>query len=231
MTDAQWRAAGAALRQIHEVGLPAAGFPSLRTETFDPAGYRRVVFALEAEHIGAEGGDQFARALRASWRAHQSTIHLAMASLETLAGVLQRRSGPQVLCHADLHPGNIIRAQDNRVFVIDWDDVMLAPRERDFIFVGEARTDGAARQDATPFFQGYGQVEIDWVALTYYLWERAVQDLIYDAEAVFLRDDLGEANKAASVETFAAVLTGPGNEIEKALAAAAHLPSGAAYES
>ncbi len=225
MTDAQWQAVGATLRQIHQVRLPTEGFPSLRTETFDPSGYRRSLRALETEHIGVEGGSQMEQALRASWRAHQQTIHKAVASLETLAGVLQQQSGPQVICHADFHPGNIIRSQANRVFVIDWDDVMLAPKERDFLFVGEARADGLALQDTTPFFQGYGQAEVDWVALTYYLWERVVQDLIYDAEAVFLRDDVGEANKAASIETFAAVLTGEGNEVDKALAAAAHLPA------
>ena len=38
-------------------------------------------------------------------------IHTVVASLETLAHVLQRQSEPYVICHADLHPSNIIRGQ------------------------------------------------------------------------------------------------------------------------
>ncbi|HLV98813.1 MAG TPA: aminoglycoside phosphotransferase family protein [Ktedonobacterales bacterium] len=226
LTDAQWQAVGTALRQIHQARLPAEGFPALRTEAFDPAEYRRMVHALETEHISAEGGSQMEQTLRAAWRTYQQTIHTGLASLERLAAVLQRQAGPFVICHADLHPGNIIRPQaSNEVFVIDWDDVMLAPRERDFLFVGETRGDGSVQQDTTAFFQGYGQAEIDWIALTYYLWERAIQDLLYDAEAVFLRDDVGEANKAAALKTFHAVFVGASNEVDKALAAAAHLPA------
>ncbi len=225
LTAAQWQAVGTTLCQIHQVRLPPEGVPSMRRETFDPTGYRRSIHLLETEHIGAAGGSQAEQMLRSLWLAHQSTIHTAMASLEKLAGVLEQQSGPLVICHADLHPGNIIRSQANQVHVIDWDDVMLAPKERDFLFVGEARSHGAPRHDAAPFFQGYGQIEVDWVALTYYLWERAVQDLLYDAEGVFLGDDLGGANKAAALKTFQAVFTGEGNEVEKALAAAAHLPA------
>ncbi len=223
LTDAQWQAVGATLRQIHQVRLPPEGFSALRKETFDPAGYRRAIQALETRHIRAEGGSQAEQALRACWLAHQPTIQQGMAALERLATALQTRAGPYVICHADLHPGNLIRSPSGQVFVIDWDDVMLAPRERDFLFVGEARAEGASRQDAAPFFQGYGAVAIDWTTLTYYLWERVVQDLIYDAEAVFLRDDLGAASKAGAVEMFQMILTGP--SIEKALAAAAHLPA------
>jgi spectinomycin phosphotransferase len=225
MTDVQWQTVGTTFRQIHQFRLPAASFQSMRRETFDPTEYGRSVQAIEAEYISAIGGSQMEQTLRSLWLAHQPTIHTAVASLEKLATVLREQSGPQVICHADLHPGNLIRSQGSEVFVIDWDDVMLAPKERDFLFVGEVRVNGSAWQDPALFFQGYGQTDIDWAALTYYLWERFIQDVIYDAEAVFLRDDVGEANKAASVETIAVVLAGEANFSEKAFAAAAHLPA------
>jgi spectinomycin phosphotransferase len=65
---------------------------------------------------------------------------------------------------------------------------MLAPKERDFIFVRSPHADA--------FFQGYGQVEIDWVALTYFLWERVVQDLIECTHNVCFREDWGEESRA-----------------------------------
>jgi spectinomycin phosphotransferase len=162
------------------------------------------------------------RSLRSSWMARQSTINAAVTSLEKLAPALQSRSGPYVLCHADLHPANLIRNRTGQVFVIDWDEVMLAPKECDFIFVNEPPKDSSIRQDLPPFFQGYGQTEIDWVALTYYHWERVVQDLIECAQVVFLRDDLSEETKADAAQLFDTIVAGEG-QVQAAYAAAAQI--------
>ncbi len=67
--------------------------------------------------------------LGSCWMAHQPTIHIMVTSMEELARLLREQSGPRVICHADLHPGNILCDQTDHVFVIDWDDVMLAPKE------------------------------------------------------------------------------------------------------
>ncbi|HEX6777350.1 MAG TPA: aminoglycoside phosphotransferase family protein, partial [Ktedonobacterales bacterium] len=155
MTDEQWKNVGATFNQIHQVTLPAEGFEMLRKETFDPTMYSRSVHAFDTQQARAEGGSQAERQFRSSWIAHQPTIHKGVTTLEKLAGILQRQSGPQVICHADLHPSNMIRGQANQVFVIDWDDVMLAPKERDFIFVGDARANPSTELDSAPFFQGY----------------------------------------------------------------------------
>jgi len=210
MSAAHWQAVGTALKQIHLVSLPTEGFATLRKETFDPTGYSRWVRAFEAEQLGLQSGDQMGQALRSSWIAQQATIHASLALLETLAERLRQQSGPQVICHADLHTSNMIRSQPNRVFLIDWDDVMLAPKERDFLFVGDPPANGAALQDAPPFFQGYGPTEIDWIALAYYRWERVVQDVIAFAEEACLRDDLGEATRAEAVQWFQVNLAGGG---------------------
>jgi spectinomycin phosphotransferase len=225
MTDEQWKEVGTIFQWIHQVILPPFGFESLRKETFDPTEYARWVRAFETEHAQARGsGSGSSRALRSSWMAHQPTIHTVVTSLEKLAGVLQSRTLPYVICHADLHPANLLRDHLGHVFVIDWDEVMLAPKERDFIFVKESSAVSSALPGAPAFFQGYGQTEIDWIALTYYRYERVVQDLIACAQEVFFRDDLGEGTKADSVQLFHAILA-EGGEIDAAFQASAHLPS------
>jgi len=216
MTNEQWKEVGTIFQQIHQVMLPPEGFESLRKETFDPTEYARWVRAFEIQHLHSRyGGSVSERALRADWRAHQSTIHTGVTSLEKLAGVLQRRAGPYVICHADLHPANLLRDHAGHVHVIDWDEVMLAPKERDFIFVREPQADA--------FWEGYGQAEIDWMALTYYCWERVVQDLIVCAQDVFSRDDLGEETRADIAQLFHEILAEEGGTIDAAYAAAAHL--------
>jgi spectinomycin phosphotransferase len=226
MTPMYWKAVGTALDQIHRVNPPSSvDVPSLRRETFDTAGYRLSIGDIEAHQIQSPGSGRYEQEFRSVWIAHESTIHTAISEMGSLATLLQERSGPFVVCHADLHPGNIIRSQGNQVFLIDWDEVMLAPRERDFLFVGAVpeRASGLVEPTVSPLFLGYGQMEIDWVTLTYYLWERVVQDLIANAEEVFLRDDLGEADKADAVELSRAILSEKGDEVDKALWAAAHL--------
>ena len=120
-----------------------------------------------------------------------------------------------MICHADLHAANLLRDAAGGVHVIDWDEVMLAPRERDFIFVRESRPDA--------FWDGYGERTVDWVALTYFQYERVLQDVIEDARQVCARDDLGEAVKIDLVKAFEQSFAAGGN-LDAAYAAAAHLP-------
>jgi spectinomycin phosphotransferase len=106
------------------------------------------------------------------------------------------------------------------VFVLDWDEVMLAPKERDFLFIREPQ--------ARAFWQGYGlrareeNAEIDWVALTYFRWERVIQDLIEEAQQVLFRDEVSDDAKATAARRFAAAFAA-GNNVDAAYAAAAHL--------
>jgi spectinomycin phosphotransferase len=221
ISDEHWHEVGRIIKRIHQAALPARGIQSLHKEAFDPAEYVRWVRAIESQYLGERSEDELPRrALRSSWTAHQSIIGDAVTSLEKLAEFLQRRSGPYVICHADLHPANLIRDSAGRVYLIDWDDVMLAPKERDFIFVKESAD---VAQDNSPFFQGYGQTEIDWIALAYFRWERVIQDLIECARTVFLRDDLGEEIKADAVRLFEMIVT-ERREIQAAQAAASHIP-------
>ena len=218
MTDEQWQEVGTIFKQIHQVMLPPVGFESLRKETFDPREYAQWIRTFEAQHTEEHSsGSASQRALRASWITHQLTIHTVVTSLEKLAQVLQRRNLPSVICHADLHARNLIRDQVGHVFVIDWDEVMLAPKERDFIFVRHPQ--------AAAFFQGYGQVEIDWIALTYYLWERVVQDLIECTHNVCFRDDWEEESRAEAVQLLEVILAEERGHVNAAYQASAHLPA------
>jgi spectinomycin phosphotransferase len=207
---------GTIFKRIHQVMLPPEGFSSLRKETFDPTEYVRWVRAFETHHLHSRhSGSGSSRALRADWRAHQSTIHTAVTTLEKLAEMLKACPFPYVICHADLHPANLLRDRHGHVFVIDWDEVMLAPKERDFIFVREPQADA--------FWQGYGVIEIDWMLLSYYLWERVVQDVIEYAQNVCFRDDWVEETRADVAQLFHEYVAEGGNNIAAAYQASARL--------
>jgi spectinomycin phosphotransferase len=217
MTDEQWKEVGDIFKRIHQVKLPTSGFESLRKERFDPAEYVQWIRTFEAQHLQEQSSASASqRALRSSWQAHQPTIHTAVTILEKLAEMLQERPLPFVICHADLHARNLIRDPSGHVFVIDWDEVMMAPKERDFIFL--------RKPHAEAFFQGYANTEIDWSLLTYYLWERVVQDLVYLAHNVCFRDDWTEKTRAQAVQTFHESLES-GSNLRAASEASAYLAS------
>lgn len=219
MTDEQWKETGAIFQRIHHVQLPPDGFPSLRQESFNPTRYIQWVRAFETQRLRAPRDESgAARALRASWMAHQSTIHTAVTSLERLAATLQSRTLPYVIAHADLHAANLLRDPRGHVFALDWDEVMLAPKERDFIFIREPQ--------ARAFWEGYGLraiEELDWIALTYFRWERVIQDVIEEARQALTRHGIGEDARATAAQRFATGFAAGAN-VDAAYAAAAHLP-------
>jgi spectinomycin phosphotransferase len=222
MTDDQWRVTGTVLHHIHQTSLPPEGFASLRREAFDPTEYRRWINDFESQHVWSKGKSPAEQELHAVWKAHEDTIHTAMTTMEMLAGSLHDQVESYVICHADIHPSNLIRDPQGRVYVIDWDDVMLAPKERDFLFVADSPVD--ADGNTAPFFHGYGETAINWRALTYYRWERVVQDLIEYASDVCFRDHLAVAAKIESVGHFSSNLK-EGMMINAAQDAADHLSS------
>lgn len=86
---------------------------------------------------------------------------------------------------------------------VDWDETVLAPRERDLMFVvGGISTELVGPGDETLFFRGYGATEVDPLALAYYRYAWAVGDIGSSGEQVFLRPDLGPDTKRAGVGLF-----------------------------
>lgn len=223
MTDQQWQALGTVLNAVHQTPPPPGGISSLREETFDVAGYAAQVTALDTRYSRRATADTHNRAeetLVAQWLTHRPAFLAMLAAMDRLGDALRRESGTRVICHADLHPGNIIRDRDGGIHIIDWDDVMLAPKERDFIFVTDRPAGGP---DSPAFFKGYGAGEIDWVALTYYRFERSVTDVIAYAEEVSLIPDLGEPDRMESARRFGLIFA-PGYSADAAWASAARLP-------
>ncbi len=207
MNDEHWKEVGTVFKHIHQAALPPSGFASIHTESFDPTSYTRWIHTFEIQHLHEHSTkNALELSLRAMWLTHQPKVHTIATSLEMLATRIQRRALPQVICHADLHPGNILRDHTKQVFVIDWNDVMLAPKERDFIFVQEQSSAKLSTSAPSPFFQGYGYAEIDQTVLTYYRHERVIQDLIECAQQVFFRDDLSIESKADAIQLFGDVL-------------------------
>ena len=64
------------------------------------------------------------------------------------------------------------------IYIVDWDEPIMAPKERDLMFIGG----GVANVWNKPheeklFYKGYGKTEINSTILAYYRHERIVEDI------------------------------------------------------
>jgi spectinomycin phosphotransferase len=184
--------------ELHRTGLTADRAATVARESFVPWG-GRPVRALGARINREGGGDPLRRRLAGCWRAHRDEIALAVDRAERLGRVVAASRPRLVLCHADLHTANLLVDRDGRLAVVDWDGLLLAPRERDLMFVpGDAQ--------APAFFEGYGPVILDRATLAYYRWEWVVQELA-DYGGRVLDDRLGEATRCQAVAEFEGLFT------------------------
>lgn len=69
-----------------------------------------------------------------------------------------------------------------------------APKERDLMFVSAGIWDSGrtAAQEASLFYQGYGQTKINQDVICYYRFERIIQDIGEYCEYIFLSDESGD---------------------------------------
>jgi spectinomycin phosphotransferase len=202
LTDDQWTAYGALVRQIHAMQLPVELAAELPREDFilrHNWGIFVRQFSMSVQQQTYR--NSYEREFSRLWRAYQDEIMRILERAERLGSGLRHRSSDFVLCHADIHTANLIVTPDGQLQVVDWDQPIFAPRERDLMFV--VGSDAVSTREETLFFAGYGEAEIDALALTYYRAEWCVQEFVDFAQRVFQLDDVGDETKADSVRGFA----------------------------
>jgi len=74
--------------------------------------------------------------LAALLRIKRPIVAMLIRHAEQLAGLLQTQALEYVVCHADIHGGNILIDTHGRLYIVDWDTLILAPKEHDLMFVG-----------------------------------------------------------------------------------------------
>lgn len=185
LSPAQWVALGASMRAVHATRLPAELEARVPREMYAPQ-LRRMVKTFHQQVAQRTYDDPIAARLAIFWMIKRAEIHSIVARAERLAQTLQQRSIALVVCHADLHAGNVLVGTDDALAIVDYDELILAPKERDLMFVG-AGIGGVwnTRDEAALFYDGYGTSAIDPVVLAYYRYERIVADLAAYGEQIF----------------------------------------------
>jgi len=207
MTREQWIAFGAALRAVHEASVTV----ELPTDVFALLAAASVRLALDPPR--SQGSAAVAR-LAAVLAEHHARIGRALERAAALGERLRQRSFERVLCHADIHAANVLVADDGRIFLVDWDGPMLAPRERDLLFViGSRIARRVTPEQEAWFFSGYGWVDIDPEAIAFFRYERILEDIGEFARSV-RDDDLSEASRQEQITLLASFFE-PGSMLDE----------------
>jgi spectinomycin phosphotransferase len=145
--------------------------------------------------------DGAAGQMAAVLRERRDTLLDLVEWAERLAGQLSADAAEGVLCHADIHAGNVLIDAHERLTIVDWDHPILAPKERDLMYAGGAQFGQARTPEAEErlFYQGYGAAAADARALAYYRYERIIEDIAAFGDAVLLTED-GGADRMQAVE-------------------------------
>lgn len=133
---------------------------------------------------------------------HRDEIRIVIERAEELGKTLKSQSLEQVLCHSDIHAGNLLLEASGALYIIDWDDPIIAPKERDLMFIGGGIGGiwNTAREEAL-FYQGYGVKDINLTALTYYRYERIISDIGEFSQQILLTTE-GGADQERSLQKF-----------------------------
>lgn len=185
LSDAHWIALGQCVKAVHTTVLPPILAERIPREDFSPR-WRDIVKRFDREVESRVYDDPTARRFAAFWLSRRSELRALVTRAEQLGQTLQRRADAFVLCHTDLHAGNVLLGANDALAIVDWDEPIFAPTERDLMFVGGGI--GAVWNDAHEealFYQGYGPTEPDPLALAYYRNERIVADLAAYGDQIF----------------------------------------------
>lgn len=194
LTDEQWQKLGKSLRQLHAIDVPPEIQNQIRHEVYSSKwreAVRSQLILMENKTIQDE--DQIALRLSNFIKKNMTSIKRLVDHAEQLAQIVHDQSPEFVLCHSDIHGGNVLIDENDTVYIVDWDDPIMAPKERDLMFIGG----GVANVWNNPneeqiFYKGYGETKINRTILAYYRHERIVEDIALYIQGLLLSNEGGD---------------------------------------
>jgi spectinomycin phosphotransferase len=204
LSDHHRRTLGTAFKGIHSAQVPTELKKQIPQETLSPK-YRESMKSFQAQVANQTYEDPTAVKLTDFINSKRDEINHIVERADTLASELQSKPLEFVLCHTDIHGGNILIGTDGQLpilYIVDWDAPLLAPKERDLMFIGGGIDEiWKTKREEAVFYEGYGKTEINIAALAYYRYERVIEDLVVTCEQLLLTD-AGGADREQAYQWF-----------------------------
>jgi spectinomycin phosphotransferase len=196
MSNQHWFEYGTALKRFHTSNIPENMTSSIQKDNFSPRWRKMAKMFLElieketfTELVAIEVAD-FLKSKK------DETLEIVKRA-EQLAQMLLEQSPVFILSHGDIHGWNLLIDNSGALYIVDWDELLFAPKERDLMFIGGGHGNSGytPQEEETMFYQGYGQTNINQIAMAYYRYERTIKDMVDDCDQILLSERGGEARK------------------------------------
>jgi spectinomycin phosphotransferase len=198
MSSQQWLEYGTALKRFHTSDFPSHITSSIPKDNFSP--YWRDILKMILARIEREAfTEPVAIELIDFLKSKKKELIEMIKRTEQLAQMLLQQPPEFVLCHSDLHGWNLLIDNHGALYIVDWDWLIFAPKERDLMFIGGGHGDSGhtPQEEETMFYQGYGQTNLDQVSIAYYRYERIIVDIVDECDLIFLSEEGWETRKEA----------------------------------
>lgn len=197
LSSRQWAEWGGIMRSIHQTTITNELAELLPRETFGKAW----TATLDRIHHLAAGDvqDEIARAMAQVWQSKAAQIEEARQRYLALGERLGAASPDLALCHADIHKANIMIDESDAIHIVDWDEAVIAPKERDLMFFV---ADGHAPEAVDAFLRGYGESKVDPIGIAYYRYDWALQEFCDNGERVFISETLTDRERRFALNEF-----------------------------
>lgn len=198
LSPRQWRAWGTIMGAIHRTEVTESLYALVPHEQFGSRWLSRLEKVERAAARVYQPHD-YATQMAKLWRLKTAEIEQALQRYLTLGAQLRAGGHANVICHADIHAANIIVDSADAIHIVDWDEVVLAPKERDLMFF---LADGHPHEAVSAFQDGYGDCRADKTGLAYYRYDWALQEFCDYGERVLLSSELSNRELQFSLDEF-----------------------------
>jgi len=187
LSERNWCEFGLALKRIHACKVPFKLSKFICREIYSPKWRKKVIYFLV--QITNRSLEKSIEKKSAELILDKKEIILDLVRRADIhAKTLLEHPAEFVLCHSDIHAGNILIGTNESIFIVDWDNPIMALKERDLMSIGGGLFGSwrTSQEEENLFYHCYGPTQVDPVALAYYRYERIIQDIAVECEQIFL---------------------------------------------
>jgi spectinomycin phosphotransferase len=191
LSDQHRQILGSTLKAIHSAQVPPEFKRLIPQENFSSK-WREILKSFQVLIENNFFEDPTAMKLAEFMKSKRDEISHLVDRAKQLALELQSKHLELVLCHTDIHGGNILISDTDELYIVDWDNPIFAPKERDLMFIGGGIDEiWKSKREEAVFYESYGKTNVNLPALAYYRYERVIQDLAVISEQLLLANDGG----------------------------------------
>ncbi len=135
LTDTQLERLGALLAKIHQ-SKRIIGEYSVKENFANPFKDRFLAIFDSMSKI-TSGSTEFRTKLKLFLETHRQKFMRELETLEKLQRKARTMNLEFVNCHGEPSPGNVLSSDNGDIHLLDWDDPIFAPKEKDLLFFNE----------------------------------------------------------------------------------------------